>query len=77
MLLHVFDYSSVSEMPVVPLTYIVLSPILVACVIACYLYPMWISFAWDFVLASFSRTLDGSTGEQSPLLGKHDISADA
>lgn len=69
MLLHVFNYMSVLEMPALPLLYVTLSIVLVFSALLCYFYPIRVMSMWDH-LSSFFVAVDraSSPSEQESLL---------
>jgi hypothetical protein len=69
MLLRVFNYNSVFDMPALSLLYIALSPVLVTVVLVCYFSPMWVMSAWDSCSSLCRGTGSASSiMEQEPLL---------
>jgi hypothetical protein len=69
LLLHVFKYGSVVDMPAAPFSYVVLSPILIISAISCYFYPMQAVALRNAVLSICKCTRsDSPAQEQQPLL---------
>jgi hypothetical protein len=69
LLLHVFKYDSVVEMPVAPFVYVALSPILIISAIICYFHPIQAVSLWNVVLSMCKYTgSDGTTQEKEPLM---------
>ena len=69
LLLHLFDYSNVFEMPALALVYVVMSPVLVGGALVCYFNPMLVINLWSYCL-SCCRGIDSanSSKEHQPLL---------
>ena len=67
-LLHVFDYSSIFDMPAVPLLYVLLSPVLVASALVCYFYPLRVMSVWDSCFSHCQGTGRALSKENEPLL---------
>ena len=76
MLLHVFTYNSVLDMPALPLLYVCLSPLLLAAVLLCYFHPLWVMSSWDSCCSYCRGGGRGSSPkEQEPLLHAGDTAA--
>jgi hypothetical protein len=69
LLLHLFEYSSVFEMPALALLYVVMSPVLVGGALVCYFNPMLVINLWSSCL-SCCRGIDSANShrEHQPLL---------
>jgi hypothetical protein len=72
-LLHLFDYSSVFEMPALALLYVVMSPVLVGGALVCYFNPMLVINLWSSCLScNCCRGIDSDSAnnhrEHQPLL---------
>ncbi len=67
-LLHLFDYSSIFDMPAVPLLYVLLTPVLVASTLVCYFYPLRVMSVWDSCFSHGRGTDRTRSKEQEPLL---------
>ena len=69
MLLHVLTYTSVFEMPLLPLLYVLLTPVLVVSTIACHFFPMRVISVLDYCLSCCTGSSDSmSAPEHQPLL---------
>jgi hypothetical protein len=78
LLLHIFEYGSIDEMPTAPIVYIVLSPILIVGTIGCYFYPIHAVSVRDAVLSICKHNRkDGTLQEQKHLMeGKARVDQD-
>lgn len=63
-----FDYSSIFDMPAVPLLYVLLSPVLVASALVCYFYPLRVMSVWDSCFSHCQGTGRALSKENEPLL---------
>jgi len=69
LLLHLFDYSSIFEMPALPLLYVLLSLVLVGSSPVCYFYPIWVMSVWNSCFSRCKGTDRASSPqEKEPLL---------
>jgi hypothetical protein len=69
LLLHVFDYNRVFEMPAVPIVYVVLSPVLITSALVCYFKTMWLASLGSYCSSCCKeKSSTSSASEQLPLL---------